>query len=222
MLTFPVVPSEKSMIYFHESDDMLNMQRSRQIEFHMPKWENRHRLHLDVEISGVVTTERSKLFGIESRKCRFGEETTSSHSYPNGVYKQNLCLMECAANAAVKLCGCRPFFYKLGLGPLCNVTGMICLSKKNWTEYRIKCSCWPQCNSVDYSIIPTAKFDIRQSDIFINSKIKKTRIKRDLKFGIHFLIVSFGGAAALFSGCSFISVAELIYYAARHINQKYF
>lgn len=68
----------------------------------------------DININEVITSDRAKIFGIESRKCRFDTETTSDRSYPLGLYTQNLCLMECSVDAALKICGCRPFFYKIG------------------------------------------------------------------------------------------------------------
>lgn len=71
-------------------------------------------IDFEIEISAVVTSEQTKIFGIETRKCRFDTETTSDRSYPLGIYTQNLCLMECAVDAALSLCGCRPFFYKIG------------------------------------------------------------------------------------------------------------
>ena len=71
-------------------------------------------IEFDVDIKEEITTERAKMFGIESRKCRFDTEVTSDRSYPLGLYTQNLCLMECSVDAAINLCGCRPFFYKIG------------------------------------------------------------------------------------------------------------
>lgn len=68
----------------------------------------------DIDINEVITTDRLKIFSIQSRKCRFDTETTSERSYPLGIYTQNLCLMECNVNMAISLCGCRPFFYKIG------------------------------------------------------------------------------------------------------------
>lgn len=68
----------------------------------------------DIDINEVITSQRAKLFEIDSRKCRFDTETTSARSYPLGIYTQNLCLMECSVDAALDICGCRPFFYKIG------------------------------------------------------------------------------------------------------------
>lgn len=78
------------------------------------EWSQNLRLNFDIEINQVITSDRAKMFGIKKRKCRFDTETTSNRSYPLGVYTQNLCLMECSVDAAINLCGCRPFFYKIG------------------------------------------------------------------------------------------------------------
>ena len=84
---------------------------------------------LFIEINEEVTSDRAKMFGIESRKCRFDGETTSDRSYPLGLYTQNLCLMECSVDAAINLCGCRPFFYKIG-GCFCLILGVHQISTK--------------------------------------------------------------------------------------------
>ncbi|XP_055295186.1 uncharacterized protein LOC129564958 [Sitodiplosis mosellana] len=175
-----------------------------------------------IDINKVVTSDRSKMFGIKSRKCRFDTELTSDRSYPLGLYTQNLCLMECSVDTAINLCGCRPFFYKIGPGPICNISGMICLSRNRWNETRSNCTCLPQCNSVDYIFTRTSTIDspLESNMITANLRIPKTRLKRDIKFGIHYLVVSIGGAAALFLGCSFISIAELIYFATERLFHK--
>lgn len=96
--------------YFHGLYDTLNMVRSAK-----SKWNPRFSVvSFQIDINEVVTSNRSKMFGIEKRKCRFDEETISNRSYPLGSYTQNLCLMECSVDAAINLCGCRPFFYKIG------------------------------------------------------------------------------------------------------------
>jgi len=89
---------------------MLNMIRSPQTVWNAPI----RQITFNVDIHEVVTSERAKMFGIQKRKCRFDTEVTSDRSYPLGLYTQNLCLMECSIDVAISLCGCRPFFYKIG------------------------------------------------------------------------------------------------------------
>lgn len=62
----------------------------------------------------IVSSNRIEMFGIEKRNCKFSSEITSKHSYPLGNYTQNFCLMDCGIKAAIKLCGCQPFFYSIG------------------------------------------------------------------------------------------------------------
>lgn len=125
-----------------------------------------------------------------------------------------------------------------------------CLAAHNWGDYWMNCSsCLPQCDSVDYSIINREyeMYYYRDSRILkIKTYVNKSRIKRDLLFSIDYLIggcsighsiwftlkyiwfvsihlksiVSIGGAAALFLGCSFISVAEIFYFLAKHFQQN--
>ncbi|XP_031621609.1 uncharacterized protein LOC116339717 [Contarinia nasturtii] len=218
MISALVRPIKKAKIYFHGTKDILNLKRSPQSEWYPTTDFNT--MQFEIDISAVSTSNRTKMFGIESRKCRFEEEITSNRSYPLGVYTQNFCLMECSADIAVKLCGCRPFLYNMGPGPICNVTAMICLYKNDWNAYRENCSCLPQCNSAEYSFVRTQK-NWGDYIVSLKPKIKKTRIKRDIKFGIHFLVVSIGGAAALFLGCSLISIAEFIYLVTIHVYVNY-
>lgn len=54
------------------------------------------------------------MFGMEKRKCKFATEIESKREYPLGAYTENFCLMNCGIKEAIKLCGCQPFFYKIG------------------------------------------------------------------------------------------------------------
>lgn len=120
--------------YFHGVNDILNMKISPR------KISNRTDIEVDADINEIFSSERTKLFGVETRKCRFDKEVTSDRSYPLGVYTQNLCLMECSVDAAMKLCGCRPFFYKIGyfIFPIQseNETTMLieCVNFRCWTN----------------------------------------------------------------------------------------
>lgn len=52
--------------------------------------------------------------------------------------------------------------------------------------------------------------------------IDKTRIKRDILFSLDFLVVSVAGAAGFFLGCSFISIAEIVYFTSKHLYRRFF
>lgn len=91
-------------------NDTFNMKRSQRYDWNPATGD----LAFSIDTNELVTTDRAKMFGIKSRKCRFDTEITSNRSYPFGRYTQNLCLMKCNGDAAIKICGCRPYFYKIG------------------------------------------------------------------------------------------------------------
>lgn len=96
--------------FFHDPNDILNLKRSLRTDlnpFNMA-------VTLAIGFNEIVSNKRIEMFGIEKRKCRFPAEITSNRSYPLGFYTQNFCHVECNIKAAIKLCGCQPFFYKIG------------------------------------------------------------------------------------------------------------
>lgn len=122
-----------------------------------------------------------------------------------------------------------------------------CLATQNWSGNRKNCTCLPECNSIDYTVVNRELEILTRMEnrvLTVKTYVNKSRIKRDLLFSIDYLVgkclgsafqlnfgqtnrqfesisVSIGGAAALFLGCSFISVAELIYFIAKHFQKKY-
>lgn len=70
---------------------------------------------LRIRFDETVSNDRIKMFGISDRKCRFDDEITSDDGfYPFGTYTKNLCTIEYRIKVAIQICGCRPFFYKIG------------------------------------------------------------------------------------------------------------
>ncbi|RZC36042.1 pickpocket protein 11-like, partial [Asbolus verrucosus] len=85
------------------------------------------------------------------RKCRFYDEPIVSDI---AVYSSSICYMMCRYKLAIKLCGCRPFFYHNFGGKICNVTGLVCLSKYFYyimkPPSQIGCQCPQPCDIVTY------------------------------------------------------------------------
>lgn len=66
-----------------------------------------------------------------------------------------------------------------------------CLAVKKWTNNWMNCSCLPQCDSVDYTIVnrrPHTLIDRDSRQLEVNTYVTKSRIKRDLLFSIDYLI----------------------------------
>lgn len=96
--------------FFHGLNDVLSVKKTTKSELNPYDTP----IVYTIGFNEIVSSKRIKLFGIEHRKCKFTDEFSSNQSYPLGEYTQNFCLIECHTKMAIKLCGCQPFFYKIG------------------------------------------------------------------------------------------------------------
>ncbi|XP_060805210.1 pickpocket protein 28 [Amyelois transitella] len=177
-------------------------------------------LDRSVELT-VIETECGK--GIrdltpQRRRCLYTNEPQRSGGQ---VYSTNTCRLSCRAKLAVRLCGCRPFFYPREDGPQCTPKGMFCLAEHTMTLLTnggVKCSCSPQCQDAVYRDVATVEqiwgkgqFADRGSMRY-TVQAPRSRYTREIVFHFQDLVVSFGGAAGLFLGASFISFVEIFYF----------
>uniref|UniRef100_A0A182PM36 Uncharacterized protein n=1 Tax=Anopheles epiroticus TaxID=199890 RepID=A0A182PM36_9DIPT len=106
----------------------------------------------------------------------------------------------------------------------CTPAGLYCLAQhfKGW--YNTNCTCQPLCESVSFKQVMVKKTVtvLEQANSKLETQIiyPRMRMKRDVLFDISNLIVSLGGGAALFLGCSFISFVELIFFVLEYVTQK--
>ncbi|KAL1128984.1 hypothetical protein AAG570_013516 [Ranatra chinensis] len=158
----------------------------------------------------------------KQRRCRFVDEPTFGP-----VYSYNLCRMQCRKKLAHQLCGCAPYFYMAEPSiPVCGVKGLKCLSE--YSDYlirlqkkdgnKVNCNCMFQCEATIYYIDRNTE---RRWTYPVPCNIRfrwaiehysKTRHKRDIIFGFEDLLVSLGGTAAFFLGCSVITFVEIAYF----------
>lgn len=149
------------------------------------------------------------------RGCLYTDEPTGAGRH---VYSTNTCRLGCRNQIAMKECNCKPFYYFYERGPLCTLEGMACLADLAKYLSKVNCSCSSQC--VDSFFQETATSELLwQSGPFSASgwvkytvQVPKTRYTREIVFYIQDLVVSFGGAAGLFLGASFISFVEILYF----------
>ncbi|XP_060833388.1 pickpocket protein 19-like [Rhopalosiphum padi] len=158
------------------------------------------------------------------RRCRFMDEPMDN-TIP--VYSYNVCRMICRRNLALKMCKCTPHFYPYpGEMKVCNIKGLNCLSshskmlitleKNDGTP--IECNCQMQCEEVKLFLDRNSKrtwaypvpWDIRYR--WAVDKYSKTRLRRDVIYSFEDLLVSLGGTASFFLGCSVLSFIEIGYY----------
>ncbi|CAH2101408.1 unnamed protein product [Euphydryas editha] len=153
-----------------------------------------------------------------SRHCLYADEPTKES---RKVYSTNMCRQDCRSRLAMQLCGCIPFYYFYNDGPKCTPKGMFCLSAH---AHRlaifngVKCMCSQQCLdsifrefSKDQQVWNKAPFH-DQGTLRLKLRPPRERYSRYIVFHLQDLIVSFGGAAGLFLGASFISFVEIIYF----------
>lgn len=66
----------------------------------------------EVELHETIASDSLRALSITRRKCLFFEEQYLEF-FP--VYTKNLCHIDCRIRAALRSCGCVPFFYNLSI-----------------------------------------------------------------------------------------------------------
>ncbi|XP_050540284.1 pickpocket protein 11-like [Daktulosphaira vitifoliae] len=177
---------------------------------------------LDVSALSIYSTSDIISLKPKQRGCRY---TYESELKTSPIYTYNLCRNECRMEQAKRLCGCVPFFYRPDPSfKICDVKGMHCLDE--YEDYLVKlrntsddnkkvfCGCLPPCDDVSYIVEGenTIQWFLGTNLKWGLIKFPKMRLKRNLLFGFTDVLVSIGGAAGLFFGCSVLSFLEIIYF----------
>ncbi|CAH1173544.1 unnamed protein product [Phaedon cochleariae] len=153
------------------------------------------------------------------RNCRFEDEPFAADM---GVYSTATCQMTCRKQLAIKLCGCKPHFYHFLDGPVCTISGLLCLSK--YSEELTKpasevgCVCPQPCHIITYLPL-NPKYTKWEIGGYFDQRITfrwgllhpTTKYRRDIIFGFGDFIVSLGGTYNLFLGISFITLIEVVF-----------
>ncbi|XP_018563917.1 sodium channel protein Nach-like [Anoplophora glabripennis] len=164
-----------------------------------------------------------KYVGIEQRKCRFIQESDLDvYRY----YSHSACCVQCRKNAQIQKCGCAHYLMpNTRPDQQCNITGLDCLSinyndlavlKPSWANRPgLYCDCLPSCTEIELSIVRDFKKGIAEEYAIVKLSLEHLpteRFKRNVVRGKLDLVVSMGGATALFLGASILSFVEIIYY----------
>ncbi|CAH1713474.1 unnamed protein product [Aphis gossypii] len=178
---------------------------------------------LEVTALSIFSTPEIKYLSPRQRGCRFLEESDLEIS-PE-MYTYNMCRNQCRMDQARKLCGCVPYFYRpLKKYKICNVEGMHCLDQykefliklRNTTgvDEKVNCGCFPPCDDVNYIVEgdDTIEWILGTNLKWGLIKYPRMRLKRNILFGFTDVLVSIGGTAGLFFGCSVLSFLEIIYF----------
>ncbi|XP_037301160.1 pickpocket protein 28 [Manduca sexta] len=164
----------------------------------------------------------------QRRGCLYNDEPMNKKTR---VYSTNSCRYSCRSQLSIRLCGCRPFYYFYEEGPACSPAGMSCLAKYSQQLASIagvRCVCNPQCLDIVFREI-AIKDTIWDQGIFATRgsgrytiQAPRSRYTREIVFHFQDLVVSFGGAAGLFLGASFISLVEIMYFGLERVFKKVF
>lgn len=92
-------------------------------------------------------TEALRKLNIVQRKCLFNDE--SIQELP--VYSYNACILVCRAQAAMRLCNCRPYYYPFMNGSSCSPSGLLCLAINKWPQSAGTCVCAKTCVEIVYT-----------------------------------------------------------------------
>ncbi|CRK87197.1 CLUMA_CG001002, isoform A [Clunio marinus] len=171
------------------------------------------------------------------RKCLNEDESKKSQTFPGLKYLQMNCMDEHKQQLLLKYCNCMWIccfllnFLIEGNFTNCGFKNFKCLNRYNSNlnsggflhdlfETASEESCLPECNHVKYAIeVETnilAESNITTLDFNYHSA-SLVRYRTDMTFGWLDLLVSFGGTACLFLGCSVLSGVELIYHCIKSI-----
>lgn len=92
--------------YIHNRNDVISGADS----IHDSLIESVEIIQNEVELHETIASDSLRSLSIARRKCLFFEEKYLQF-FP--VYTKNLCNINCRIQAALRLCGCVPFFYNL-------------------------------------------------------------------------------------------------------------
>ncbi|KAK9879010.1 hypothetical protein WA026_003824 [Henosepilachna vigintioctopunctata] len=186
---------------------------------------------MDISFQMQETTSSPTLRQLSpaQRKCRFHDEPQTKEV---PIYSTSICYMLCRRDLALALCGCNPFFYVIGeSGKVCDIDGMICLSKyigkltSNPSD--LHCNCPQPCNLLIYlrQVPKITKWEFGYFDQRLTFRWglipPTTKYIRDVIFGLENLVASSGGTVSLFLGMSMIGLVEFFYLIIESVVKGY-
>ncbi|XP_055914436.1 pickpocket protein 19-like [Eupeodes corollae] len=194
-----------------------------------------------IEVDPVIyfTDEETRVVPSGLRKCVFQDERNSEDfkSLPGHVYMIENCFSQCHQEHLMRYCNCTlDLLFPVGDYPPCQASDFQCIynhrdffrytKRKGEDEYvsnrhtGMTCKCFRNCISLNYinEVRPTyLPANILNNSSYVDLDIyyrfdSIIQYRTSLVFGWVDLVVSFGGIAGLFLGCSLISAVEILYF----------
>ncbi|XP_026466624.1 pickpocket protein 11-like [Ctenocephalides felis] len=175
-------------------------------------------LEITVQMKSIYASDDFKQLSLSQRKCILKEDNFKMGTR-NEQYSYSLCMRECRAQRALKICKCIPHFSILRTEKdprQCSISQLFCIANRSFDIINPKkCPCLTPCDEKIYEI---TGYKYHKGDFPPNS-VKVTmqeplgiQYVREVTFGWADLLVSTGGIAGFFIGFSLISLIEFIYY----------
>ncbi|KAG9430662.1 sodium channel protein Nach [Apis mellifera carnica] len=150
------------------------------------------------------------------------------------IYGYSNCYANCRVKAMLRYCGCLPFIYdnvaEYNKIKRCELDRLRCIQRnakkirivKNIQSKNVSCSCRTPCTYMNYDGFPnsiplmkTSSTNVSQKSTILNVYMNSQTYQVSITLSAaneSYLLASVGGIFSLFLGCSFLSVAEIIYF----------
>ncbi|KAF0762104.1 sodium channel protein Nach-like, partial [Aphis craccivora] len=179
---------------------------------------------ISVSVSHIRADESLHRLDEKERKCFFYEtRTTTTKNFPSSRSNaEDNCYSECRLKSTYKMCNCTPYYFDMKVLQHNARASEEELGFLKWnTQDFMNCSCPHPCSFVGYTteirnyakdFLAYTKFPHSYTHIEVHYKERfAISYLRSMKYTTQDLLVTFGGMASLFLGCSLVSVVELIY-----------
>ncbi|XP_025196306.1 sodium channel protein Nach-like [Melanaphis sacchari] len=184
------------------------------------------------QVKDIENDPLLKQVDIKQRNCRFPDENNLK---VYNVYSYSACIVNCRAEAQLKMCNCTPHYLKIPGTPVCGIEGLGCITEHSeifralkthdFNKLGLVCNCIPSCTEPEYTVLSkeieplTIEEQNDNDDLKYDSKLiialdrlPNERLKRNVVRSRMDLIVSIGGTLGLFLGVSLLSIVEIIYF----------
>ncbi|XP_022177700.1 sodium channel protein Nach-like [Myzus persicae] len=171
----------------------------------------------------------------------YEERTTRTKNFPTSRSNaEDNCYSECRLKTTYKMCNCTPYYFDIEESKQhCGIEHIQCLSKIKVLQRNVQvseeeigypkwnaqdfmnCSCPHPCSFVGYTteirnyakdFLAYTQFPHAYTHIEVHYKERfAISYLRSMKYTTQDLLVTFGGMASLFLGCSLVSLVEIIY-----------
>ncbi|XP_018333207.1 pickpocket protein 11 isoform X2 [Agrilus planipennis] len=169
---------------------------------------------LSFSMKQTYTTNDTRQLSIKQRHCVFDDEVKLE---VEDIYTFSGCTRQCRMKNSIRKCRCVPPFYLNIRGyRVCRSDEVQCIVDNLMEIMAVdNCDCQLRCFNTIYEVekmkIGTqSNFTAKMEASFVSWPMVK--YKREVLFGWVDLLVSFGGIAGLFLGCSLLSGVETVYF----------